>query len=160
MAEIITQPQTRIRQKQAKEGILQASLVRWYYNEYGGRKGSLIAIFNESRTSMESARKLSLGMAKSASDLVWCDEQGRMWGLEVKEIGMNHSVSHLRAQVEWLLTVPYRGFFIDSLESFHSVITTGEGGVRPEYVRAYLRTIKTGSIAWDREKFAQTEINV
>ncbi len=162
MSKIIIQEKRKFRNHSHGEARLQSSLVRWYRNEYNGKKGSLIAIFNESKTSMESAKKLSLGLAKSAADLIRIDEHGRCWGMEIKDPGSCHSVKHLTAQAEWLLSVPFQGFFIDSLISFQSVILTGSGGITPQQVLAYLSTVKGSSIIWDSKKICgeNLEFNV
>lgn len=91
-------------------------------------------------------------MRKGASDLLYFTKEQDCIGIEVKAIGTTHTVKHLTEQAEFLLSLPKKGFFVDSLKQFQNIILTGGGGISPDAVLRYIEGRKS-SIKWDSSLF-------
>ena len=148
--EIIVQPAPPTSNGKGKiEAKLQSEIVRAYSVKYPNKRGTLFGTFQEVSSQVQGSQRLSLGLVAGVSDLLYVDEHGRLWGLEVKARGTIHKVSHLIKQAEWLSSIPYRGFFVDSVDMFWEVIETGEGGICPQRLLQKLKNIKGSSFLWD-----------
>ena len=132
-----------------EEARLQSEIVRAFAAKYPERRGRLWATFQETSSKIQGAQRLSLGLIAGVSDLLYIDEQGRLWGLEIKAKHSVHKVSHLIRQAEWLINCTYRGFFVDSVDMFWEVIETGEGGICPIKLLQKLKNIKGSSFLWE-----------
>lgn len=96
--------------------------------------------------------KLSMGLVRGVSDLIYCDE-GSLIGIEVKCPGTRHKVAHLIEQAEWLIRIPKWGYFCDDLDDFINIIDGGVGGIDPVNVLEYCKKAKTQQILWDKSLF-------
>lgn len=131
------------------EAQLQQRCVLWWKNDYPEKGKRLFAVINEGR---DVAVKLGVGMTPGVCDLLYVDDDGVLWGIELKFEGAGHSVDHLKKQARWMMEVlPGRARFIDNFEDFQSFMLRREGGTKPEVVKAYLDGVKTGSIVWRNE---------
>lgn len=135
------------------EGQLQAACIQYIKNYHPHLRQNLFATFQETDNKLQGGLRLSLGLTRGVGDILFCDEQKRLWSIEMKLPVTSHSVNHLREQAEWGLQVPYRGYFCDSFEMFCGIVLRGENGIDPRKVLAHLDTVKTKSIVWNREKF-------
>lgn len=138
------------------ESLLQSKIVISFADKYPERRGRLFATFQETRTPIEGARKLSLGLIPGASDFVYTGEHEVIF-IEMKAEGMKHPTAHLKKQAQWGLSIrPHRYYFCDSEECFWNIID-GDGllGITPERVLAWLSTAKAGSVIWRRENIPQ-----
>ena len=135
------------------EARLQAKMVIEFSQKRPEEKGCLIGYFAETENKIEGATKLSLGLVKGASDLLYVTKTSRLIGIEVKAPGSRHSVRHLQEQARWLMKVPFLGFFCDTLEMFWDIINY-QAGIRPKDVLEYLEKVKTETIAWDEVRNA------
>lgn len=132
-----------------EEARLQARMVIEFSQERPHDKGRLIGYFAETENKIEGATKLSLGLVKGCSDLLYIPEDNqKVVGIEVKAPGSRHKVLHLKEQCHWLLKVPYKGYFCDTIEMFWDIIEGGRG-IDPDKVFDYLLTVKTESVAWN-----------
>lgn len=135
-----------------EEARLQARMVIEFSQERPHDKGRLIGYFAETENKIEGATKLSLGLVKGCSDLLYIPADTCMLiGIEVKAPGSRHKVQHLKEQCHWLIKVPYKGYFCDTIEMFWDIIGGGRG-IDPNRVFDYLLTVKTESVAWDDVK--------
>lgn len=93
--------------------------------------------------------KTALGLQPNIADLLLVVD-GEVWGIEIKHVDTEHITKHISGQCRWLMSVPKRGFFCDSLEDFKSIVLTGKGGVDPRTVLKNLEEISTSSVSWDK----------
>lgn len=140
-------PEKKRKPSRKAEAKLQASIVIDFSQQRPDERGRLIGYFANTESMQDGAIKNSLGLVKSVSDLFYFTALGYVIGIEVKAIGEYHDVEHLRAQAKWLLNIPYKGFFCDSLEVFWRIINGGEG-ISPAEVLSRLDGVKTSSVKW------------
>ena len=93
----------------------------------------------------------SLGLIAGVSDLLLCDN-GVLVGIEVKAPNSIHNIEHLIRQAKWLLKVPKRGYFCDSLDVFVDILE-GREGIDPQIVLDHCLACKKKSLTWCRELF-------
>lgn len=129
------------------EAKLQSDCVLWYRNTIHEIPPRLWGNFNEN-----AKHKLSSGMLKGISDLMYMTVDKELIAVELKFPGTRHDCTHLREQAEFLKNIPHKGFFCDSLDQFKNIILTGGGGISPESVLRYIEGRKS-SIKWDSSKF-------
>lgn len=128
------------------EAQLQQQCVLWWKNTYPEKSRRLFAVINEGQSV---TLKLGVGMTPGVCDLLYVDDDGYLWGIELKFEGAGHKTDHLRKQARWMMDVlPGRAVFIDNFEDFQSFMLRREGGTRPEVVMRYLNMVKSGSIIW------------
>lgn len=146
---IITEAKPEKKRKPSKknEAKLQASIVIDFSQKRPEERGRLIGYFANTDSMQDGAIKCSLGLVKSVSDLFYFRADGRSIGIEIKAVGEYHNIEHLKAQAEWLLNIPYKGYFCDNLETFWSIINGGEG-INPSEILRRLEGIKTDSVKW------------
>lgn len=126
---------------------LQAEIVLWYRNTFPERRGSLWGNFAEQDAS-NAMFKRPLGLVRGLSDLMFCDEQGRLVGIELKYPNTYHNAQHLLEQAWWLQNIPYKGYFCDSLEMAKEILLgTGEG-IDPQKIIDYINNTNKKSILW------------
>lgn len=126
---------------------LQAEIVTWWRNEHPERRGSLWGTFAEQNI-QQAQFKRALGLERGLADLMMCDSQGRLIGMELKYPDTRHSSAHLLEQAHWLLTIPYKGYFVDSLDMAKGILLgTGEG-IDPHKIIEYIRTTNKKSVLW------------
>lgn len=131
------------------EAQLQQQCVLWWKNTYPEKGRRLFAVINEGQAV---TLKLGVGMTPGVCDLLYVDDDGYLWGIELKFEGAGHKTDHLRKQARWMMDVlPGRAVFIDNFNDFQSFMLRREGGTKPEVVKAYLDTVKAGSIVWRNE---------
>ncbi len=130
---------------------LQADCCVQFSQKYPEKRGYLFSYFANSNSAIQGAQKLSLGLVRGVSDLLYV-EDGELIGMELKVPNSSHSRSHLIEQSRWLLTVPKHGFFCDSIEIFWNIIEGGSG-IDPEVVLENCLEKKTGSVKWEEVKF-------
>lgn len=135
------------------EGQLQAACVQYIKNYHPHLRRNLFATFQETDNKLQGGLRLSLGLTRGVSDILFCDSEKRLWGLELKLPTTPHSVNHLQEQAEWLINVPCKGYFCDNFEMFCGIVLRGEAGIDPKKVLAYLETVKTKTIVWNNKKF-------
>lgn len=140
-------PEKKRKPSRKAEAKLQASIVIDFSQQRPDERGRLIGYFANTESMQDGAIKNSLGLVKSVSDLFYFTALGHVIGIEIKAIGEYHDVEHLRAQAKWLLNIPYKGFFCDSLEVFWRIINGGEG-ISPAEVLSRLDGVKTSSVKW------------
>lgn len=131
----------------ALEHKLQSQCFIWHWNEHPEERGRLFSTFQEASSRIEGTQKKALGLVRGVSDFIYVNSEGRMIGIELKEKGTRHDTNHLREQAEWLLSVPFKGWFCDSLQMFQDIIS-GKDGIRPEDVLSWMGG-KQGSIKWE-----------
>ena len=132
---------------------LQASCIIQFSQKYPEKRGFLFSYFANSDSAIQGAQKLSLGLVRGVSDLLYV-EDGKLIGVELKVSNSSHSRQHLIEQSRWLLSVPAHGFFCDSVEMFWNIIEGGSG-IDPEVVLENCLQKKTGSVKWDSVKYKQ-----
>lgn len=137
------------------EAQFQQRCVLWWKNTYLEKAKRLFAVVNEGR---DVTVKLGVGMTPGVCDLLYVDDEGYLWGRELKLPGTSHKVSHLKKQAKWMIEVlGDRGRFVDSFEDFQTLMLGGEAGIKPQAVLEYLEGVKTNSIIWDGSRFSITE---
>lgn len=134
------------------EARLQSQMVIQFSQRHPEQRGRLIGYFATSESIIQTSQKLSLGLVKGASDLFYITEAGEMVGIEVKSPGSSHNRQHLVSQAEWLLKVPRRGYFCDSVEMFWNIIEGGSG-IDPEVVLENCLGKKSSTVRWDEVKY-------
>lgn len=150
--QIIVQPRPKERGIAHEEAKLQARMVMKFAEIWPHLRGHLFATFQEVSSGVEGSMKLSMGLVRGVSDLIYCDE-GSLIGIEVKCPGTRHKVAHLIEQAEWLIRVPKWGYFCDDLDDFLNIIDGGVGGIDPVKVLEYCKKAKTQQILWDKSLF-------
>ena len=133
---------------------LQASMIIWFSQKYPERRGTLWSNFVTQSNVMETSFKKSLGLVASLSDLMYLAppfgaREKEFWGIELKSEGSRHEVSHIIAQARWLLSVPHRGFFCDSLEMFQGIIENRSRGIDPAFILKNCLSIKKKTAYWE-----------
>lgn len=132
------------------ESQLQAQCVLWYHNEHYQNPRNLWATFNEGR---DVNTKRTMGLLEGVSDLLYfCPIYG-LTAIEMKFEGKSHETKRLISQAEWILEVPKRGGFCDSLEMFQQIIRGKSQGIDPQAVINYCKQQKTKTITWKNERF-------
>lgn len=126
---------------------LQAECVIAFSHKYPELRGFLFGNFSETRSPIEGAQKISLGLVRGVSDLIFVNIIREMIGIELKVIGSSHNRLHIIEQCHWLMKVPKVGWFCDSLEMFMSIIEGGKG-IDPASVLKKCQSLKTGSVQW------------
>lgn len=132
------------------ESQMQARCVIEFSQKYPERRGHLFAYFATSDSYIQASQKLSLGLVKGCSDLLYINN-GQLIGIEMKATGTSHNRVHLIEQCQWLLKVPKTGWFCDSVEMFWQIIN-GWYGIDPKRVLENCMQKKTGSVKWDEVK--------
>lgn len=140
-------PPTKKRSHSQPEHKLQAECVRYFSETYPERRGELFATFQETKSQGQGGVMLSLGLVSGVSDLLFVQD-GFLIGIEMKCPETSHNTEHLIKQAKWLLKVPKRGCFCDSLDMFKEIIAGGEG-IDPKSVLEYCKKVKTKSITWN-----------
>ena len=140
-------PPTKKRSRSQPEHKLQAECVRYFSETYPERRGELFATFQETKSQGQGGVMLSLGLVSGVSDLLFVQD-GFLTGIEMKCPETSHNTEHLIKQAKWLLKVPKRGYFCDSLDMFKEIIAGGEG-IDPKSVLEYCEKVKTKSITWN-----------
>ena len=130
---------------------LQHQCVKGFSQKYPNLNGHLFAYFAETESKLDGGVKVGLGLVRGVSDLLYVKD-GFLIGIEMKEPDTSHSVQHLREQADWLISVPFKGFFCDSIEMFWRIIETGTGGIDPRRVLENLKDVKSGSTSWEKAK--------
>lgn len=148
--------QTEIRppvkkQRMQTEHKLQSALVKYFNHNYPSRTGELFATFQETKSKGQGGVMLSLGLIAGVADLLLCDN-GVLVGIEVKAPNSSHNIEHLIRQAKWLLKVPKRGYFCDSLDVFVDILE-GRDGIDPQIVLDHCLACKKKSLTWCRELF-------
>ena len=133
------------------ESNLQASCVIQFSQKYPDQKGNLIGYFATSESQVQTSQKLSLGLVKNCSDLLYI-KNGELIGIELKLPESRHDRLHLIGQASWLLKTPKIGWFCDSLEMFWEVVDGGVG-INPQKVLDNCLKIKTKTVSWNEIKF-------
>ena len=132
------------------EAILQAKMVIEFSQRHPEKRGGLIGYFATSDSYIQAAQKLSLGLVKGCSDLLYINK-GELTGIEVKATGTSHDRIHIIEQCRWLLKVPKLGYFCDSIEMFWEIINGGNG-IDPIQVMLNCEKLKTVKIKWEEAK--------
>lgn len=130
------------------EAQLQQACVVWAKNYEQERfRQRLFAVFNEGKNV---TTKLGLGLTVGVSDLLYIDEGGRLWAIEMKLEGTSHNVSHLKKQCQWMLDTvgAERGRFIDTLGDFKKWVMGEDAGTRPDVLLEYLNNVDKKSVVW------------
>lgn len=140
-------PPIKKRSHSQPEHKLQAECVRYFSETYPERRGELFATFQETKSQGQGGVMLSLGLVSGVSDLLFVQD-GFLIGIEMKYPETSHNTEHLIKQAKWLLKVPKRGYFCDSLDMFKEIIAGGEG-IDPKSVLEYCKKVKTKSITWN-----------
>ena len=130
------------------EHILQAKCVIEFSRRFPEQRGKLIGYFAETKNPVEGALKLSLGLVRGVSDLLYFPQKGVFVAIEMKAKGTSHNVRHLVEQAYWLLSVPTKGWFCDTEEMFFDIVGGG-AGIDPAIILERLLKIKTKTVSWD-----------
>lgn len=138
--------------KSNAEHHLQHECVKWYYNDFKGKYGTLWANFSETMSGHHGSYKTALGLKRGVSDLCYCPYRNLI-GIEMKYPDTYHDVKHVKEQCKFLLEICSEGWFCDSLESFQNIVRGGRGGVYPEKVLNYLENVKSKTFLWNNKKF-------
>ena len=136
-----------------QEAKLQSDCIVQFSQRYPEKRGFLIGYFSNSDSAIQGAQKLSLGLVRGVSDLLYV-EDGELIGMELKISGSSHNRQHLIEQAKWLLSIPAHGWFCDSIETFWNIIEGGSG-IDPEVVLENCLQRKTASVQWDSVKYKQ-----
>lgn len=126
------------------EAQLQAECVLGWKNANPRKADRLWATFNEGENV---GKKLSMGMSIGCPDLLHYDNH-ILTGIELKFKGTRHNRMHLIKQAKWLMSIPDKGYFVDSVEMFMSVMEGGVG-ILPEEVLRRCEKSNKSSILWD-----------
>lgn len=132
-----------------KEGKLQAQIFSYIWNKYPDMRGCLFSTFQETSSQIDGAIKRSLGLVAGVSDFIFCDN-GDTVGIELKYPDSSHKVDHIIQQAQWLLKVPKRGYFCDSLEMAEDIIINKGKGIDPKRVLEYAKSLKTKTMIWQK----------
>jgi len=112
------------------------------------QRGVLIGYFAESDNYIQAAMKLSLGLKKGCSDLLYFYE-GMVTGIEMKAPETSHKRLHIMEQCKFLMSEHiHKGYFCDSLSMFHRIINGGRG-IDPKPIFDYCDKLITQSVQWD-----------
>lgn len=128
---------------------LQSECVIEFSRRYPEQRGRLIGYFAETKNPIEGALKLSLGLVKGVSDILYFPLEGDLLGIEMKAKGTSHNVRHLIEQCEWLLSVPTHGCFCDSFELFFDIVEGRSTGISARVILERLKKVKTKTVKWD-----------
>jgi hypothetical protein len=143
----IEQAPIQKRKKSANlEHLLQSKIVLDFSQKRPNERGKLFATFSETKNGTEGAIMTALGLVRGLSDLMYVDN-GELVGIECKAPISSHLCSHILEQCNWLLTVPKRGYFCDSVEMFWSIINGGVG-ICPKKVIENIKNSKSKSLMW------------
>jgi len=114
---------------------LQSECVRWFSFDYPDRRGHLFATFQETLNAAQGSFRLSLGLVKGVSDLLFIDG-GKLFGIEMKVEGTQHNILHVLEQAYFISHVASGGGFCTSLDMFKVFIRSGgkQGLISPEIV--------------------------
>lgn len=132
------------------EAIIQSKIIIQFSQRFPDQRGHLFSYFANSDSAIQGAQKLSLGLVKNVSDLLYVKD-GYLIGIELKAPLSSHNRLHLVGQSDWLIKVPNVGWFCDSLEMFFSIID-GENGIDPRVVRENCLKLTTTTVSWDKIK--------
>lgn len=112
---------------------LQSKMVVAFSQAYPEQRGRLFATFQETLNAIQGSNRLSLGLIKGVSDLLYVTDKGELIGIEVKCSHSRHKASHVIEQANWLLKVPKKGYFCTSVEMLMDIVNGGEG-ISPQYI--------------------------
>ena len=147
--QIETPPAKTRAKSQNLEGKIQASIVKWFSQQFPERRGALVGYFAETFDKRDGGIKTAKGLVESVSDLMYFDKK-MLIGIEVKAKKTEHNVVHLRKQAQWILDFCEDGCFVDSLEQAKNFILHGIHGTSPNKVLEKLKDVKVTSILWDK----------
>ena len=128
---------------------LQSKCVIEFSMRYPEQRGRLIGYFAETKNPIEGALKLSLGLVRGVSDIIYFPPCGDSLGIEMKAKGTSHNVKHLIEQCEWLLNIPTYGCFCDSFEMFFDIVEGRSKGISARVILERLLKVKTKTVKWD-----------
>ncbi len=123
------------------EATLQSQCAKQFAERYPEKRGRLIATF-QNPTPEQHGLWVAKGMVAGVSDMIFIDEQFRVVGIEMKQIGARHSRQSLERQCHFLINCCYRGYFCTSVEMFWEIINGG-AGINPQLVKKYLENLST-----------------
>lgn len=129
------------------EHLLQSKMVLDFAQKRPLERGNLFATFSETTSQREGAVMTSLGLIRGLSDLMYVSN-GELIGIECKAPESSHLCAHILEQCNWLLTVPKRGYFCDSIDMFWDIISGG-AGISPKKVIENLKNVKSKTVLWD-----------
>jgi len=121
---------------------LQSQMVIEFSQAFPELRGRLFATFSETISASQGANRLSLGLVRGTSDLIYIDEDFYTIGIEIKKEGTRHNAQHVLEQCDWLENCCYRGYFCTSVDMFWNIIQGGNG-ISPEEVRERCEGKKT-----------------
>ena len=120
------------------ENRLQFSIVKAYYDKYPENENTLIGYDANGLDGQEGGMKLSMGVRKNVSDLMWFDENGNCYAIELKTDHSYHELEHIKGQARYILKTVKRGCFCISEAMFWDYIEGDGKGIPAQYVLDYL----------------------
>ena len=106
-----------------KEDKLQAKVVLWFKQKYPQYQKMLIAINNNSISASQAMYHRSMGLSKSAPDLIFL-HRGRVLGLELKAPNSRHNKQHVEQQLLFGVKMFENGFFYYMESDFEKIRQT------------------------------------
>ncbi len=123
------------------EATLQSQCAKQFAERYPEKRGRLIATF-QNPTPEQHGLWVAKGMVAGVSDMIYIDEQFRVVGIEMKQIGARHSKTSLDRQCHFLINCCYRGYFCTSVEMFWEIINGGVG-IDPKKIKYLVENSST-----------------
>jgi hypothetical protein len=146
--------------KYYSEKELQNKIVRHVSENYPFCRGMFFEINNE----CVDTNRVALGHVNGVGDLMFINDIGEVFSIELKLEGSRHEVAHVKQQIEWgLKLMSFNGYYIMSSD-YNYVITTIRSHnltgifrdqliLRAEKMLEYLNNLKTKTFTYNEENY-------
>jgi hypothetical protein len=128
-----------IKTNNMSEKKLQSQMVLGFSQKHPDKSGDLIGTFNETISASQGTNRLSLGLVKGLSDLIYINSEKRFIAIEVKYPGTYHDLIHILEQCRFIHHNSHNGFFCKDIDSFWNIINSDglHGGITVDAVRSW-----------------------
>ena len=116
------------------EDHLQVACVNAFANKYPEKRGRLFATFQNPTDVTQTNIWIAKGLVAGVSDLIYIDDEFRIIGIELKQVGKRHSSDHLRRQIQWMSNNCYRAAFVTSPEMCLDFIECKSNGISCKFI--------------------------